>query len=360
VRLLLYRPYGDLHGDLHGRPPRPDRNRYPWTLHGALGRCTKLSTQNAPSAHSAAEKRRFIEAILDLEMPQWRLLQSIELVLAQSNSTPPETVDQITKVKARRAQLDSLTLDQIKERLTAVRQARAKADEARRFYNAPEAQAQFDYWLGMDFWTLDEAVALLLGKNPQVVNAASIDKDLEKPKGFFAGAARPPTQFTNLFKAIHLKAQRSSKMTGSKHLTPLEVAQWGKDALSSDLPAPLAALLAKAPANPLSVTVPVTDTVIPVTATASEEQQPTHTKRTLVSKAALMGLAHVWHTVENNLHHAQRNGLAAAAKAQGRNKWWKESAIEWAMAQGKIAPKRSDGPLASLPNGFFSREPTRS
>lgn len=325
-----------------------------------------MSTHITPSASGPAEKTRVVEAILDLEIPLWRVLRGLESAARQISGKPADQIAQMDQIAAREAELNALAIDQLKNRLAHGQQAKARADEARRFYNAPQAQARFDYWLAMDFWTLDEAVTLLLGKNPQVVNPASIEKDLEKPKGFFGGAALPPTRFTNIFKGLRLKAQRSVPMTHAEHLTPLEVAQWGKSVLGSDLPAPLAVLLANTPRTELpasvSVSVPVTEAAgteprasIPVTATTSELRQPTPTHRTVVSKAALMALAPIWDTVENDLHHAKRNGLAAAAKAEGRNQWCKEAAIEWAVAKGKIVPRHADAPLASLPANFFSR-----
>lgn len=327
-----------------------------------------MSTYIAPSANGPADKTRIVEAILDLEYPLWRVIRGIESAARQFSGKPAGQIAQMDQIAAREAELNALTLDQLKDRLAHRQQAKARADEARRFYNTPQAQAKFDYWLAMDFWTLDEAVALLLGKNPQVVNPASIDKDLEKPKGLFGGAALPPTRFTNIFKGLRLKAQRSVAMTHSERLTPLEVAHWGKSVLGSHLPAPLAALLAKAPraALPLSVSVsvPVTEAVetesrpeiaATATATTTELRQPAAAHRTVVSKAALIALAPIWETVENDLHHAKRNGLAAAAKAEGRNQWWREAAIEWAIAKGKIAPRHAGAPIPSLPAGFFSR-----
>lgn len=42
-------------------------------------------------------------------------------------------------------------------------------EEQRRFFNQPQANADFDHWTKTAHWTLDEAVALSFGKAPEVV-----------------------------------------------------------------------------------------------------------------------------------------------------------------------------------------------
>lgn len=49
------------------------------------------------------------------------------------------------------------------------RHARREIEESRYFYNQPDANADFDYWSKSALWTLDEAIALCLGKEPEVV-----------------------------------------------------------------------------------------------------------------------------------------------------------------------------------------------
>ena len=38
------------------------------------------------------------------------------------------------------------------------------------FFNQPSSKADFDRWSRMSYWTLEEGVALSLGKNPEIVN----------------------------------------------------------------------------------------------------------------------------------------------------------------------------------------------
>jgi hypothetical protein len=188
-------------------------------------------------------------------------------------------------------------------------------------------------------------VALLLGKNPEIVNPASIDKDLEQPKGFFARTAHPPTAFTKFFRAAHLQAQRSHAMTRAKHLTPVEVAHWGHSMLGKRLPQPMAALLASALPAPVLAPAPVTVSVpVPVRETAAESPDQTKepsrgqaSESVLVKRKALTAMARIWPTVESDLRHAVENGLQAAAKASHHGMWKEKEALEWARQQGKLS-----------------------
>lgn len=42
--------------------------------------------------------------------------------------------------------------------------------ESKRLYNSQHSDADYTHWGAMDSWTLDEAVALSLGKNPRIIN----------------------------------------------------------------------------------------------------------------------------------------------------------------------------------------------
>ena len=56
----------------------------------------------------------------------------------------------------------------------AERAAEAARAEARQPYNQPAADADFDHWCKAEHWSLDEAVALALGKAPEVVSWATV------------------------------------------------------------------------------------------------------------------------------------------------------------------------------------------
>lgn len=52
--------------------------------------------------------------------------------------------------------------------------------ETERFFNKPTARAYYRSWVERNHWTLDEATALILGKDPKVVNWNSIDPLVHK------------------------------------------------------------------------------------------------------------------------------------------------------------------------------------
>ena len=52
--------------------------------------------------------------------------------------------------------------------------------ESERFFNKPTARAYYRSWVERNHWTLDEATALILGKDPKVVNWDSIDPIVHK------------------------------------------------------------------------------------------------------------------------------------------------------------------------------------
>ena len=65
------------------------------------------------------------------------------------------------------------------------RDAEAEQEEAERlenerFFNKPTARAYYRSWVERNYWTLDEATALILGKDPKVVNWDSIDPLVHK------------------------------------------------------------------------------------------------------------------------------------------------------------------------------------
>jgi hypothetical protein len=55
--------------------------------------------------------------------------------------------------------------------------AKAVEEEKALFFNQPRAVADISYWGKMALWTLDEAIALSLGKNPSVVNWSAVNGD---------------------------------------------------------------------------------------------------------------------------------------------------------------------------------------
>jgi len=64
--------------------------------------------------------------------------------------------------------------------------ARQEAFDRHRFFNEPEAVADFEYWAACAAWTVEEAVALSFGKEPSVVNSETIVKEVKSAPSPFA------------------------------------------------------------------------------------------------------------------------------------------------------------------------------
>jgi hypothetical protein len=60
------------------------------------------------------------------------------------------------------------------EEVRQQRRARAEAEERDRFFNRPSADADFVHWSRAAYWTIDEGVALILGKAPETVDWESV------------------------------------------------------------------------------------------------------------------------------------------------------------------------------------------
>lgn len=75
------------------------------------------------------------------------------------------------------AKLELLSLSELEEEVAQVaekeateREQWASIEDRTRFFNQPDARADFDLWSKMVRWTLDEATALSFGKDPEVVS----------------------------------------------------------------------------------------------------------------------------------------------------------------------------------------------
>jgi len=62
---------------------------------------------------------------------------------------------------------------------------KAETEEQGRFWNQPCAQADYDHWSKTSYWTLEEAIALSFGKDPNSVNWARLQKIVLYPTSPF-------------------------------------------------------------------------------------------------------------------------------------------------------------------------------
>jgi len=77
------------------------------------------------------------------------------------------------EMEAYRAELQGLEEEELFARAYQEREKEAhelkELEEQTPFYNRSNAQANFEYWGRVPLWSLDEAIALSLGKNPFLV-----------------------------------------------------------------------------------------------------------------------------------------------------------------------------------------------
>ena len=89
--------------------------------------------------------------------------------------------DFVARVAAYRAEIAALPPKDLQalvkkeqEKQRAELAAKAEGEERARFFNQPSANADFDHWSKAAHWTLDEAVALSMGKAPERVTWESV------------------------------------------------------------------------------------------------------------------------------------------------------------------------------------------
>ena len=167
-----------------------------------------------------------------------------------------DSTKQLAEIEAARAELMALPAAKIKALHDAVlvrQMAQAKsfeaeklagrlAKEAARFYNKPGASADFDYWIKADFWTLDEAVALLLGKEPSVVNPEAFKREASSHFTFLTSdKPTEPIGFARTYQRLRALMERAEALTGPR-IKPMAVVEWARNTNAADVPTPLTRL----------------------------------------------------------------------------------------------------------------------
>ncbi len=106
-------------------------------------------------------------------------------------------------------------------------QARVKREEEERFFNRPNARADFGYWSKAPYWKLDEALALAFGKAPEAVSWDSV-KPLVNVSAFARSFSR--------FRELAIRAKNFKLLTDP--VVPGDFLAWAKQVgidVSSDL-----------------------------------------------------------------------------------------------------------------------------
>ena len=211
------------------------------------------------SLEISQSRSQIIETILARQFPQQKIFEAL------AASMPTVYLDTLNKSKAtvetQRQSLDLLTDAELKhrydkmladekasavvaaEKTIAKHEAKAAAKEAARFYNQPNAQPNFAHWCDMEYWTFDEAIALLLGMNPTVFTAAAVKRESSKsaPLLTFSVPEPRPAFLIQYDDLCHL-ARRATPMSGQR-LKPLMVVAWAAQTGTFGPPAELMRLL---------------------------------------------------------------------------------------------------------------------
>ena len=244
---------------------------------------------------------------------------AIELERQQLLALPPDELKALTEAHQARQSLRQ-------QESNTKKRTKAAAKEAARFYNLPSASADFAYWCKCDFWTVAEATALLLGKDPLVVNPGALKQEARHAPGFRLGSTPDMGEFHRRFDRLHRLLSRADIQSGGT-IRPADAASWAARTDVVKLPPEIQALAPKANAleqPPSPGSEPTLAAEVPAIA------DPFIKKSALIRKHA-----RAWPTIESDLRHAIENGLSAVAKGAKHGMWDEPAALRWAMQNGK-------------------------
>ena len=133
-----------------------------------------------------------------------------------------ETQTQLyTEIQTYRTELQGFEEEQLSALAYQEREKEAhelkELEEQTPFYNRPNAQADFQYWAKFPLWTLDEAVALTLRKDPRVVTWSKIEE--------YAETSPFAARFDNLRRFV-LRAKEAKRLP--ELVSPTDYIAWAK------------------------------------------------------------------------------------------------------------------------------------
>lgn len=115
--------------------------------------------------------------LIGRRFPLSYLLKIPPSISLSSSGPPADTRELRVAVEAFSQELGALSPTELlqrwnEEKQKEFEQLRAKAEQEERalFFNQPYASADFNHWSKAEHWTLEEAIALVLGKAPEVVS----------------------------------------------------------------------------------------------------------------------------------------------------------------------------------------------
>jgi hypothetical protein len=262
----------------------------------------------------------------------------------------PDFSSGLAQLESARAEFRALPKEELLAHIKACRtreaNAQRKRDEAKRaakdaarFFNQPSAMARFEVWCKVGFWTVDEAAALLLGRDPHIVNPDRLTQELNQVTGPFGLGQRPQrTEFHTRFDNLRLMLDRANGLSRPE-MKPAEVIAWAERNGAVELQSKLLEALAEAPVSPHAD---------PQSSAPAPEGQLQYIKRSALIRRYEME----WPTIESDLRHAAENGLSVA-KLPEHGMWNELVAVDWAERHGKIL--RSQRVTATPTSGWIGR-----
>lgn len=152
-------------------------------------------------------------------------LASVDAARAELEAMQPEQVAKLAAASRARQAAQSAAFAAAQRAKVKEKAARA---EAARFYNQPAAKADFAFWCKADYWTIDEAAALLLGRDPRTVNPASLTEELKKPTGFLQlDKPMGPARFHRDFDGLRTLIARAGGLGGPR-IRPQDLIAWAQ------------------------------------------------------------------------------------------------------------------------------------
>lgn len=179
-----------------------------------------------------------IEFLLRSRFPSYR---TINIPRSQSGGEiSPDQRNQLrSEIESYRAELQAKSADEIRELVRRAKDREAKAiaarlakEEQERFYNQPHAKADFSHYCKAATWTLDECVALSLGKEPlkvnwtnvkQLVQVSEFARSYERRRDLLIRAKNAGQLFDPVYPSIFLAWAKDKKIDLAEELVPSAV-----------------------------------------------------------------------------------------------------------------------------------------
>jgi hypothetical protein len=216
-----------------------------------------------------------IEYLLEIKFPGGLYPQPLRSYPNRSPNSP--SASRLEQIKIERERLSRLPSSEISLLCVAVHDAKYEQAEKELFFNLPAANADFEYWAKMEFWTTEETVALLLGKNPEVVSWGKVQPYLNRVENFLkerqrfgedAPALDLRPDLATQYERLRKHALRASAFNHSaEKIAPSVAMQWAREYGDISIPQQLTELI---------TTEQIASLVLPI---ATTQEKPWDAKR---------------------------------------------------------------------------------